>query len=81
MDRIVVAESGWKPDIKNKVSTASGLFQFLDGTFKSYCIEKYGLAESMDQKNDPYIQIDCAVRMIRAGGVGHWDASKHSWDF
>lgn len=78
-NRIVIAESGWKPDIKNKKSSASGLFQFIDGTFKSQCIEKYKFTNSMSQKNDPYVQIDCAVQMIRDGGLSHWNASKHIW--
>ena len=79
MNRIVIAESGWKPDIKNKHSSASGLFQFVNATFKSYCIDKYEFAESMKQKNDPYIQIDCAVAMIKDGGLSHWSESKKNW--
>lgn len=79
MNRIVIAESGWKPDIKNKKSSASGLFQFIDGTFRSQCIEKYEFAESMADKNDPYIQIDCALAMIKDGGLSHWNASKALW--
>jgi len=79
LNRIVIAESGWRVDAKNKRSTASGLFQFLDSTFASFCIKKYAMAESLDQKNDPYIQMDCAVKMIQDGGLSHWNASKQNW--
>lgn len=89
MNRIVIAESGWQPEIKNASSSASGLFQFLDSTFKRYCIggtddkgQDYGyhLTDSMANKNNPYIQTDCAVLMIRDGGLSHWDASRHLWE-
>jgi len=77
--RIAKAESNWNPNAKNKSSSASGLFQFIDGTFRAYCINKYRLADSMAQKNNPYIQIDCAVKMLNLGLVGHWDASASVW--
>lgn len=88
-NRIVIAESGWQIDIKNASSSASGLFQFLDGTFKTYCIggtdakgNSYGyfLTDTMKDKNNPYIQIDCAVAMIYDGGLSHWNESKYLWD-
>ncbi len=79
-DRIIIAESGWKPDIKNASSSASGLFQFLDSTFEHYCIEYYQFAVDMNQKNNPYIQIDCAIHMIADGGLRHWSESEHLWD-
>ena len=79
INRIVIAESGWKPEAKNSHSTASGLGQFLDSTFKSQCINKYKLTEDMRQKNDPYTQLDCMVKMIKDGGVSHWAASQHNW--
>lgn len=76
---IAKAESRFMPNAKNPKSTASGVFQFLDGTFKYFCIEKYELAESMAQKNDPDIQIECALRILKDGGEKHWDASKSVW--
>lgn|SRR3990167_4137532 len=80
LNRIVIAESGWKPDVKNPDSTASGLFQYLDSTFSLHCIDKYKLTTDLVDKNDPYIQIDCAVKMIlEDNGLGHWNASRHLW--
>lgn len=34
LDRMIRCESGWKPAIENASSTASGLAQFLDGTWQ-----------------------------------------------
>lgn len=79
MNKIVLAESGWKVDAHNPISSASGLVQFLDSTFKSQCIDKYGITDTLDNKDDPYIQIECMVKIIENGGINHWVASKNSW--
>lgn len=76
---IAKAESNLIPDAKNSHSTASGVYQFINGTYKEYCIDKYNYAESMEQKNDPDIQIQCAIRMLAEGGENHWNASRHVW--
>jgi len=34
----------------------------------------------MEEKNNPYIQIDCADKLIQDGGLKHWSASKNKWD-
>ena len=34
----------------------------------------------MDEKNDPDVQIKCAVRMLAEGGDSHWDESRKVWD-
>ena len=73
--RVVRCESGFKPDIKNSTSTASGLFQFLDSTWKGQSA-KYKV---YTLKNDPYGQLEVATQMIAAGGITHWNASRHCW--
>lgn len=79
---IAWAESRFNPNAKNASSSASGVFQFLDGTFKEYCITKYEFATSTDQKNDPNIQIECALRMLeKPGGENHWYPSRPAWPF
>lgn len=74
--RIAKCESGFHPEAKNKVSTASGIFQFLDSTFFSQA-QAAGLPT--DNKNDPEIQAELAATMISKGGLHHWDASKSCW--
>ena len=77
---IVRAESGFNPEAHNASSSASGLAQYVDGTAQYYCIDKYKLATSLTFKNDPYLQIECMVRMLSEdGGIRHWDASKSIW--
>ncbi len=76
---IAKAESNLLPDARNNKSTASGLYQFINSTFEDYCIDKYTLATSSDMKNDPDIQIECAMKMLSEGGENHWDESRHVW--
>lgn len=76
---IIISESGWKPGIKNKMSSASGLFQFLDSTFTTFCIEKYSIVNNIALKNDPAVQLDCGVNMLREGLSSHWNESKKYW--
>lgn len=62
-----------------KGSTASGLYQFINGTFQEYCVNKYALAPDLTYKNNPFVQIECAMKMLSAGGESHWNASKSVW--
>ncbi len=73
------AESGLYPNAKNASSTASGLFQFIDGTFKWLCIDRYGITDTMDDKNDPHVQTECAILAFKDGLEHHWNASKPVW--
>lgn len=70
---VAVAESGLKWDAKNKLSTASGIYQYLNSTFTRYC------SPDLSKKNDPILQTECATRMIAGGGISHWEASKPTW--
>jgi soluble lytic murein transglycosylase-like protein len=72
---IARCESGFHPSVHNATSTASGLYQFLDSTWASQSA-KYGITT---QKDDPYGQIELAVKMIRDGGLSHWKASQSCW--
>jgi len=76
---IAKAESSLNPNAKNSGSTASGLMQYINGTFLGFCINKYKLTDTMEDKNDPHIQIECAVRMLSEGGESHWSESSGSW--
>lgn len=73
------AESNLEPEAKNPESSASGIYQFLDGTFRRYCVEEYKLTEGLSEKNKSEIQTECAVRMMAEGGISHWNESKHIW--
>jgi soluble lytic murein transglycosylase-like protein len=66
---IVQRESGFNPTAENPTSTASGLYQFIDGTWRT-CGTGYGHASSAPVS----VQVACA-RQIWAGGAGasHWN--------
>lgn len=78
---IAWAESRFDPNAESVSSTASGVYQFLDGTFSYYCIKQYKLTDSLVHKNDPDIQIECALKMLTElkGGENHWSPSRASW--
>lgn len=54
---LIKRESGWDPKAKNPYSSAYGLGQLLNQTWKSVGCIKTG---------DPYIQIDCTIKYIKA---------------
>lgn len=33
----------------------------------------------MTQKNDPDVQISCALAMLSEGGENHWSESRYIW--
>ncbi|WP_328449115.1 hypothetical protein [Amycolatopsis sp. NBC_00438] len=54
---LIMGESGYQNAVKNKVSTAYGMFQFLDSTWGGYGIPK---------TSDPYLQSVAGGRYIKA---------------
>lgn len=76
---IAKAESGLAINARNTTSTASGLFQWIDGSFRYFCMEKYGLTDSMADKDEPHIQIECALLTLKDGGISNWSESRPLW--
>lgn len=73
---IIKCESGWKPYAKNKESTAYGLGQFLDGTWK-YVQDKWKMELDRNSYDD---QLYAMVRLLEEEGWKHWAESKWCWD-
>lgn len=72
MVRIANAESGFNPKAKNSNSTAKGLFQILDSTWKSNgCI---------GDVYNPVDNIACAKLLYTRNGTHPWLASKSGWE-
>jgi hypothetical protein len=63
--RLAEFESGFNYRAKNPKSTAKGVFQFLDGTWRDYCI---------GDVFDPIANIDCAMQLLRGREIQHWTA-------
>lgn len=58
----------FNPNAKNPNSTASGIFQFLQGTWNSMC------EGDVFDEND---NIECAVKILATStGIKHWEASR-----
>ena len=72
---IADAESNFNPNAKNPHSTATGIYQFLDGSW-----DYFNCPGSVVNARD---NIECfATVMKREGypaGLSHWNASKHNW--
>jgi len=66
--RIVQRESGFNPRAKNPRSTASGLYQFINGTWRT-CGTGYPTAMSAPVR----VQVECARKIWANGrGASHW---------
>ena len=74
--RIARAESNFNPLAKNKSSTATGIYQFINGTFHRYCAGKnvYNFVDN----------IDCFYKVLETDGypkaLNHWNASRSKWE-
>lgn len=71
---IIACESGGNPQAQNSSSTASGLFQFINGTWKAY-----GGSTSRARDASVAEQYAVANRAYAAEGFSPWSASKSCW--
>lgn len=70
--RIAKCESGYKADAKNGTSSATGIFQFLWGTWDANKCS----GEKWDFKDN----IDCAIKVYKLQGDIPWRSSERCWD-
>lgn len=77
---LISCESRWAPDAAGDSGTSLGILQFKASTFAQFS-KKYGFDVYDYDRQDPYEQMDLAVRMIRDGYLGHWKncARKIGW--
>ena len=79
LDRIIQCESGWRVDIKNKSSSATGLAQFINSTWVSTRI-KMGKDPDYKYRIDPYEHIDALIFLWDDGrGSSNWLESRPCW--
>lgn len=73
LECLIRLESSGNPKAYNPKDTdglpAIGLLQFKAGTFKMFCVDRYGFEDDIW---NPNIQTFCAKRMIENGLVWHW---------
>ncbi len=73
LGQIAMAESGYNYRAKNPRSTASGAYQFLDGTWAGYG----GYRRAMDAPE--HVQDAKALEVFRTQGTRPWNASRSVW--
>lgn len=73
---IIACESGGNPKAKNPSSTASGLFQFINGTWKAYGGLEFAPTARQATVEQQYI---VANRAFAREGYSPWNASKSCW--
>lgn len=73
--KVVACESSWRPNAKNPNSSAKGIFQVIDGTWKQFNCE--------GDVFNPYDSTNCAKKIYdyygSFGTSGGWLASKNCW--
>ncbi|HTK62432.1 MAG TPA: transglycosylase family protein [Pseudonocardia sp.] len=76
LDAIAKCESGGNPQAQNSGSTASGLYQFLDSSWRAYGGSKYG---PRAKDATPAQQTEIAHAAVARSGLTPWKASQHCW--
>lgn len=76
--RIRQCESGGNYQAQNPTSTASGAFQWIDGSWRAYgFVERYGVTRAMYAT--PAQQDESFVIGYQRSGTTPWNASIHCW--
>lgn len=75
-DPIIQCESGGNPTAKNPGSTASGLFQFINGTWRAYGGLEFAPTARQATVQQQYI---VANRAYADAGFSPWNASRSCW--
>lgn len=73
---VIAHESGGNPRAENPTSTASGLFQFIDGTWRHYA-QRVPAARKYRHASDApaAIQWQVALLAVKWNGHGHWSGT------
>lgn len=80
-DDIIRCESGGNPEAQNPVSTASGLFQFIEGTWLWVWQDLKGVEPPAPEawQASVHDQTRAAQTLYSTRGLTPWYASKHCW--
>lgn len=71
---IAQAESNFLWNAKNPISSAQGVFQWIDSSWLHFC------SDTLEDKLDPILQTECAVKVLKEeGGWRHWSESMFAW--
>jgi soluble lytic murein transglycosylase-like protein len=70
--RVAKCESGYDPYAKNQNSSATGVFQFISGTWLSV-VKMRGQEYTLEDRKDAEKNIDNALWLAAKEGWGHWE--------
>lgn len=76
--KIADCESDFNPKNKNPRSTASGVFQFLRGSWNYYGTQLWGSMKGKDVFNAEQ-NIELAMYVMSKRGTVDWNASRYCW--
>jgi len=74
---IITCESGWQRYVQNSTSSASGYWQFINGTWYSTMLRMGYPADT--SKYDFPLALEAGVFLLSEDGVGHWNESRFCW--
>jgi hypothetical protein len=69
---VAQCESNHNPLAKNKTSSAKGLLQIIDGTWKHFKCDGDVLNAEDNMR--------CGIKIAMLSGMHHWNPSRHCWD-
>ena len=65
-------ESDFNSNARSKESTASGVFQWIKGSWMGICVKGYKIGDEHEDVFDATLNIRCAMKTIANGGLRHW---------
>ena len=75
---IAQCESGLTPSAKNRHSSASGVFQFIKGTWKD-TTKRLGWHGEVDVF-DGHLNVIAGIYVLREDGTRPWESSRSCWE-
>lgn len=67
---IAKAESGFNPKAHNSNSSAKGIYQFINSTWRENC-----QGDVLNEDDN----IHCALKLLSTGGESNWSESRFAW--
>jgi len=69
---VAVCESSWRAEAKNPISSATGIYQFLDSTAVWVYDQIYNQELDMANKNDIALQVEMAIWLYERYELSQW---------